>query len=78
VVVQRGCAKWSARIITNWLLILNTRAGGLVSVKNESAGKCVSGCALLISNDYNLKSSQAGGRPIIAAYIESSGTAGSE
>jgi len=24
VVVQRGCAKWSARVITNWLLILNT------------------------------------------------------
>jgi len=27
VVVQRGCAKWSARVITNWLLILNTRRG---------------------------------------------------
>jgi len=26
VVVQRGCAKWSARVITNWLLILNTQA----------------------------------------------------
>jgi len=24
--VQRGCAKWSARVITNWLLILNTRS----------------------------------------------------
>jgi len=26
VVVQRGCAKWRARVITNWLLILISRA----------------------------------------------------
>jgi len=29
VVVQRGCAKWSARVITNWLLILNTLFGSV-------------------------------------------------
>jgi len=31
VVVQRGCAKWRAREIRNWLLILISPAGGFTS-----------------------------------------------
>jgi len=66
VVVQRGCAKWSALVITNWLLILNTRAAwpNLAASFNEPYG--FSGCPqhtihfyLLLNNVLKIKTAAA-------------------